>query len=443
MSYASSPIAASAFSDESEVNSQVILTGVAAAFSSDTPVIVADANITLNSLSVNAEVGQAGAFAEFIAEVTGQELITDLGTESVTGGATQVLTGEELSTFTGSVALQTDQVITPTSLLVQFTEGTIDRAVEQSFQPGNTFAGAPFASDEIISSEALVTGLDITSTAGTLGVATDQIIDVTGIQIDSVLGTAEAKGIAVAVVTGEEIDTQAGTLTTQTDNFIDVIGLQIDTNLNSVGIAAGGNITVIAPADQIEAELGNSIITASAVVLPTGVEATFSQGTATIAGDANISLTGVEAETFTGTANAPAAAILTGVEASTELGTSTIAASAVVEPTGEEVSTNTGDITINGDASVTLTGLSLVFADGTPTVTADAVVTPTGLQISFSDGIVDVVGDANVLVTGQLISFALGKETISGAWQPVDPDATNSFSGVSPGATNTWTEVAA
>jgi len=67
----------------------------------------------------------------------------------------------------------------------------------------------------------------------------------------------------------------------------------------------------------------------------------------------------------------------------------------------------------------------------------------TGLQISSITGTLDVVGDANILVTGQLISFTLGKETITGAWGPVDPDATNSFSEVSSGVSNTWTEVAA
>ena len=456
--------------------------------------------VTITGVSSATNVGQADAFAEFIAEVTGQELTTDLGTETVTGGATQVPTGEELSTFTGSVALQTDQVITPTSLLVQFTEGQVDRTVEQSFQPGNTFAGAPFASDEVISSEALVTGLNATSTTGTIGVATDQIIDVTGLQINSALGTAEGKGIAVAVVTGEQIDTQSGTLTTQTDNFIDVTGLQSNVALQNPTILAGGSVTVSAAEDQIEAEIGNFEIlagatgdptgiqinsetgnldiTGSALVQPTGVEANFTTDNITIITSVSFDVTGQEVNTNTGNveifANADviptseeietntgdvsivvdATVPVTGQLISFETGEPIVTGTALIEPIGEEASTNLGDISINGDSSVTLTGLDLVFADGTAAIVVDAVATPTGLQISFSDGTLDVVGDANVLVTGQLISFALGKETISGAWEPVNPDATNSFSGVSPGVTNsfsgvspgvtnTWTEVAA
>jgi hypothetical protein len=63
--------------------------------------------------------------------------------------------------------------------------------------------------------------------------------------------------------------------------------------------------------------------------------------------------------------------------------------------------------------------------------------------LQFTEGTAEAPGDANVPVTGQVLNFALGKETITGAWGPVDPDANNSYNGVAPGASNSWTEVAA
>jgi hypothetical protein len=163
-----------------------------------------------------------------------------------------------------------------------------------------------------------------------------------------------------------------------------------------------------------------------------------------IVADANVDVTGLSSEFATGTVVAPAAVILTGVSIQFAEGTETIVADANVDVTGLEINFTEGEvIIIVADANVDVTGLEINFAEGTATVVVDAIIDVTGLEISSQSGNVDITADADVNVTGQIINFALGKETITGAWGPVDPDASNSYNGVTPGASNTWTEVAA
>jgi hypothetical protein len=163
-----------------------------------------------------------------------------------------------------------------------------------------------------------------------------------------------------------------------------------------------------------------------------------------IVADANVDVTGLSSEFATGTVVAPAAVILTGVSMQFAEGTETIVADANVDVTGLEINFTEGEvIIIVADANVDVTGLEINFAEGTATVVVDAIIDVTGLEISSQSGNVDITADADVNVTGQIINFALGKETITGAWGPVDPDASNSYNGVTPGASNTWTEVAA
>jgi hypothetical protein len=176
---------------------------------------------------------------------------------------------------------------------------------------------------------------------------------------------------------------------------VDVTGIELSTELGTETIVANSNVDVTG--EVLSTELGTEVVTASALVQPTGIEVSFAEGDAIVTADSNIEVTGLSSEFATGTVVAPAAVILTGV--------------------------------------------SMQFAEGT--VVAPAAVILTGVSMQFAEGTETIVADANVNVTGQIINFALGKETITGAWGPVDPDASNSYNGVTPGASNTWTEVAA
>jgi hypothetical protein len=213
--------------------------------------------------------------------------------------------------------------------------------------------------------------------------------------------------------------------------------------ISQLPIVVIGNADVDVTGEVLSTELGTEVVTASALVQPTGLEISFAEGDAIVTADSNIEVTGLSSEFATGTVVAPAAVILTGVSMQFAEGTETIVADANVDVTGLEINFTEGTETIVADANVDVTGLEINFAEGTATVVVDAIIDVTGLEISSQSGNVEIVADANVSVTGQVLNFALGKETITGAWGPVDPDANNSYNGVAPGASNSWTEVAA
>ena len=194
MSYASSPIAASAFSDESEVNSQVLLTGLGVTFTPGDPFIEGNAVFLTTGVEASTNLGTAVGEAESIYPVTGEEITSTLGTSVAQAGASTSPLGEEITSSTGSLAHTGSVVVEPTGINVQFSEGTIERVLEQSFQPGNTFAGAPFASDEIINSEAILVGINSTIALNNVDLVTDNNIQVTppADQMDTFLGTLEA-----------------------------------------------------------------------------------------------------------------------------------------------------------------------------------------------------------------------------------------------------------
>jgi hypothetical protein len=222
---------------------------------------------------------------------------------------------------------------------------------------------------------------------------------------------------------------------------VDVTGIELSTELGTETIVANSNVDVTG--EVLSTELGTEVVTASALVQPTGIEVSFAEGDAIVTADSNIEVTGFSSEFATGTVVAPAAVILTGVSMQFAEGTETIVADANVDVTGLEINFTEGEVIVIGEVVVDVTGLEINFAEGTATVVVDAIIDVTGLEISSQSGNVNITADADVNVTGQIINFALGKETITGAWGPVDPDANNSYNGVAPGASNTWTEVAA
>ena len=72
MSYASSPIAASAFAEEDIQNSQVILTGIGVTFSSGNESVTGDAVFLTTGVEASTDLGIAVGEPESIYPVTGE-----------------------------------------------------------------------------------------------------------------------------------------------------------------------------------------------------------------------------------------------------------------------------------------------------------------------------------------------------------------------------------
>ncbi len=296
MSYASSPIAASAFSDESEVNSQVLLTGLGVTFTPGDPFIEGNAVFLTTGVEASTNLGTAIGEAESIYPLTGEEITSTLGTSVAQAGASASPSGEEITSSTGFLSHTGSAVATPTGLGIQFTEGTITRALEQSFQPGNTFAGAPFASDEIINSEAILVGINSTLALNNVDLVTDNNIQVTppADQMDTFLGTVVAESESVYPLTGVEITSSTGTANAPASAIL-------------TGVESSVNV-------------GTSIAQAGANVAVTGIAMQFADGTPTTTADAVVEPTGLQIQFTEGTVVAPAAVILTGLDLTISLG---------------------------------------------------------------------------------------------------------------------------
>ena len=225
------------------------------------------------------------------------------------------------------------------------------------------------------------------------------------------------------------------------DADVDVTGIELSTELGTETIAA--DAVEVPTSVIISSSTGVETVTGTALITPTGVEATVDLGTSIIIANADVSVIGEELNTVLGTeviiANADVD--VTGLEINFAEGTATVEANADVSVTGLEINFAEGTAIVRAGADVSVTGIEIESATGT--ATAPAAVILTGVSLQFTEGTAEAPGDANVPVTGQVLSFALGKETITGAWGPVNPDASNSYNGVTPGASNSWTEVAA
>ena len=141
------------------------------------------------------------------------------------------------------------------------------------------------------------------------------------------------------------------------------------------------------------------------------VTATGSVGSATITGDANVSVTGVA-----------------GTSALGNLFTTNMG----VTSTGA-----VGSATITGNANVTVTGVV-----GTTTLgsffTTNTMVTMTASVNSASTAI---TGNANVTVTGVSATGEIGE--LEQPWGLIIPSQTSNFTGVTPSQTPSWADIAA
>ena len=144
-----------------------------------------------------------------------------------------------------------------------------------------------------------------------------------------------------APVTGNEVSTTLGTVSLQTDQIISVTGFNINALLQNPTILADGSVTTSAPGDQMDFAIGAVNIDIFTQVDVTAVTSTFDTGTLAMTGDANFSLTGDQANTTIGTVTVIEGTgvnvATTGVSMQFSEGTETIAGNALVTPTGVEM----------------------------------------------------------------------------------------------------------
>jgi len=197
--------------------------------------------------------------------------------------------------------------------------------------------GEPFGWGSVLSIEVFATGVEATSTAGTVAV----------------------KGTASVVLTGE-----VALVTNETGVAVDagsnhgVTGEAAPTVLGTVTVSGKGNISLTGVVGT--GAIGNETVSAKATVSVTGVSATAGLGEEEIDGNANVNVTRNTGRGAIGFVDVTGIAVVnvTGVAGTTVLGQESQASSNTVLVTGVAGTISQGSVAIKGKATVYLTGVS-------------------------------------------------------------------------------------
>jgi len=241
-----------------------------------------------------------------------------------------------------------------------------------------------------------VTGQPMVGTTGDVSIFAGVILDVTGQSLSSNLGdVTESSAEGNVFLTG--FDLTITNLTPQQDTLTTFAQAPFATlspsTIDGVNVTVEATVGGIVGTFPLPMSLGNvTEITADALVPLTGFDLTMQENNVTIAGDANITLSGQALTITQGTS-----------VAFTDVTTEDV--------TGIEMSSNLNSVETTASANISLTGFSLTMQENAPTVTADANVTETGLAMTATLG--TAVLDANTLVdlTGFPLTMQEGTAT--------------------------------
>jgi hypothetical protein len=337
-------------------------------------------------------------------EQTGFSLSSTLGTISITAEINQgwgrltwgengwgvlgdvLVTGQQLTSTTGSVTTQAGASAQPTGISASFSlPGTV------------TFD---------IGADVIPTGISATATAGTPTLLGDANLSVTGSLANTEIGSvtvdarietgwgrgtwgnrAWGEGYSV-IAQGQELTSAQGTVIPRTDVSVTATSQQLLT------------LTQGQESIQIDADIfvfvGEPAISSS-------------QGTTTEIGTANLNLTGVSA---------------------------TLAQGTVVGGTIQEVpvtmfgmSLTLGTFTLVQSTNEPVTGQAVTLGLGTPEEIPQQIIGVTGQQLTSGIGSVTITGTGNISLTGIALTSNIGSLNIT-AWAEIDL-----------GVNNVWTEV--
>lgn len=232
--------------------------------------------------------------------------------------------------------------------------------------------------------------------------------------------------VIIAVATGVSATANLGTVSTQSDNRFNVTGVEGTGQVNSVivslpkvfSVTGVEGTTELGQARMEETWFGwgsgpwsrGSWGTGTIIALPSGVQATGSEGSVTVTANADVAVSGVNA---------------TGA-----LGAATTIAEANVYPTGVEATETIGDVTVTADAITSVTGVTGNTALGTSTTRTVNRVDVTGVEGTGLLGSADATGNALANVTG--VQATGQTQTFTLVWGEIDTSQTPN-----------WTEIAA
>ena len=287
---------------------------------------------TVTGVESSFTLANAGHTGTALINPTGVQAPTELGTAVGEPESIYPLTGAQSNTSTGSVTIAEGHGVQPTGVEMSFADGT--ETVITTVDAGwgrNTWGSFEW-------------GLNIE----VFGNVTGEQMTFGQSNVDVFTGT----GI-VANATGIEMSTNLGTTTQTTDQILSVTGINIQSSAALATIIADGSVTTSAPADIMDMNVGSVTIDIFTQVDPTALTSTFDIGT--VVAPAAALPTGEEISTNIGDVVIPIT--VAGLSMQFDDGTANTAAGALVQPTGIEMSVVVGNMRSTPWANV-VTGAS-------------------------------------------------------------------------------------
>ena len=315
----------------------------------------ADVNVTGNQASFVS--GGAVAGASGLVTLTGSQLTTSIGEETVNISVN--ITGIELSLTNKT-----------------FSQDTL-----------TTFAQAPFAtlSQSVIEVPSVV--IEGTTGAGQLP----------SFLLQPAIGDSSILADAIASVTGAGLSISTNDVSFEITADIDVTGIPANFSLGPYSVSADGNISVIVTEHTINTSINSVIVSANADVAVTGSALSISIG---------------DEEAFSDVTVSPTGTALAIVESNVVVDLNT-----PVDVTGSSLAIAIGDEEAFSDVTVGVTGTSMTYAFGD--VVIESKYSVDGINLSGAINSVSITGDGLVELTGIGLTQEIGPFNVI-AWAEVD-----------------------
>ena len=299
--------------------------------------------------------------------------------------------------------------------------------------------------------DVLVTGQQLTSTAGSVTTQAGASAQTTGISASfSLPGTVTFDIGALVIPTGISATATAGTPTLLGDANLSVTGSLANTEIGSVTVDArietgwgrgtwgnrawGEGYSVIAQGQELTSAQGTVIPRTDVSVTATSQQLlTLTQGQESIQIDADIFVfvgePAISSSQGTTTEIGTASLDLTGVSATLAQGNTVGGTLQEVPVTMFGMSLTLGTFTLVQSTNEPVTGQAMTLGLGTPAEIPQQIVGVTGQQLTSGIGSVTITGTANISLTGIALTSNIGSLNIT-AWAEIDL-----------GVNNVWTEV--
>ena len=219
-----------------------------------------------------------------VAVVTGLPLTSTTGTAVAQAGAQKNVTGEELTSVVGIETIVTTSVAAPTGLPLTSTTG--NSTINVIANPTVSVTG--FGLNQVIGTYAVTAG-------GQVAIDASAEPD-----MDMVIGDSVVSGTASLSVTGLPMSTVAASVTVDAVTPIAVTGLPLTSTTGSVSVTATGEIQVTG--QVVNSTTGNVSVDASATALPNGNIVSTTLANVTVESNTIVSLTGLSMDMVIGDA---------------------------------------------------------------------------------------------------------------------------------------------